>query len=156
MTNSPTASERDVVAKNRAARHDYEILEQFEAGLVLTGTEVKSIRDGRVNLGDAYGVVRNGELWLVNAHISQYGSGGYVNHEPTRTRKLLLHRREIRRLIGSLERQGLPLVPLEMYFLRGRAKVRHALARGKKLHDKRDDARRPEAEREMSRAFRRR
>jgi SsrA-binding protein len=156
MTNSPTASERDVVAKNRAARHDYEILEQFEAGLVLTGTEVKSIRNGRVNLGDAYGVVRNGELWLVNAHISQYGSGGYVNHEPTRTRKLLLHRREIRRLNGSVERQGLTLVPLEMYFLRGRAKVRLALARGKKLHDKRDDARRREAEREMSRAFRRR
>jgi SsrA-binding protein len=156
MTNSATASDRDVVAKNRAARHDYEILDQFEAGLVLTGTEVKSIREGRVNLGDAYGVVRNGELWLVNAHISPYGSGGYVNHEPTRTRKLLLHRREIRRLIGSVERQGLTLVPLEMFFLRGRAKVRLALARGKKLHDKRDDARRREAEREMSRAFRRR
>lgn len=151
-----TTSDRSVVARNRAARHDFEILDQFEAGLVLTGTEVKSLRDGRANLGDAYGVVRDGELWLMNAHISPYGSGGYVNHEPTRTRKLLLHRREIRRLIGSVERQGLTLVPLELYFVRGRAKVRMALARGKKLHDKRDTARRREADREIARAFRRR
>ena len=148
--------ERQSIARHRSARHDYEILETHEAGLVLTGTEVKSLRDGRANLVDAYGVVRNGEIWLLNAHISPYGSGGYINHEPTRSRKLLLHQREIRRLIGAVERQGLTLVPLELYFLRGRAKVRLALARGKKSHDKRDDLRRRDAEREMARAFRRR
>lgn len=148
--------ERQSIAKNRSARHDYEILDTFEAGLVLTGTEVKSLRDGKANLSDAYGVVRNGELWLLNAHIAPYGSGGYVNHDPTRSRKLLLHRREIRRLIGAVERQGLTLVPLELYFLRGKAKVRLALGRGKKLHDKRDAARRRDAERDIARAFRRR
>jgi SsrA-binding protein len=149
-------SDRQSIAKNRAARHEYEILDTFEAGLVLTGTEVKSLRDGRANITDAYGTVRNGELWLLNAHISPYGSGGYVNHEATRTRKLLLHQREIRRLIGAVERQGLTLVPLELYFLRGRAKVAIALVRGKKLHDKRDDARRRDAERDIARAFRKR
>jgi SsrA-binding protein len=149
-------SDRQSIAKNRAARHEYEILDTFEAGLVLTGTEVKSLREGRANITDAYGTVRNGELWLLNAHISPYGSGGYVNHEPTRTRKLLLHQREIRRLIGAVERQGLTLVPLELYFKRGRAKVAIALVRGKKLHDKRDDARRRDAERDIARAFRKR
>lgn len=149
-------SDRQSIAKNRAARHEYEILDTFEAGLVLTGTEVKSLREGRANITDAYGTVRNGELWLLNAHISPYGSGGYVNHEPTRTRKLLLHQREIRRLIGAVERQGLTLVPLELYFQRGRAKVAIALVRGKKLHDKRDDARRRDAERDIARAFRKR
>jgi SsrA-binding protein len=148
--------DRQSIAKNRAARHEYEILDTFEAGLVLTGTEVKSLREGRANITDAYGTVRNGELWLLNAHISPYGSGGYVNHEPTRTRKLLLHQREIRRLIGAVERQGLTLVPLELYFQRGRAKVAIALVRGKKLHDKRDDARRRDAERDIARAFRKR
>jgi len=149
-------NERQSIARNRAARHEYEILDTFEAGLVLTGTEVKSLRDGRANIGDAYGIVRGGELWLLNAHISPYGSGGYVNHEPTRSRKLLLHQREIRRLIGAVERQGLTLIPLELYFRRGRAKISLALARGKKLHDKRDDARRRDAERDMARAFRKR
>ena len=149
-------SDRQSIARNRSARHEYEILDTFEAGLVLTGTEVKSLREGRANIGDAYGTVRDGELWLLNAHISPYGSGGYVNHDPTRTRKLLLHQREIRRLIGAVERQGLTLIPLELYFLRGRAKVSLALGRGKKLHDKRDDARRRDAERDMARAFRRR
>lgn len=149
-------TERQSIARNRAARHEYEILDTFEAGLVLTGTEVKSLRDGRANIGDAYGVVRGGELWLLNAHISPYGSGGYVNHEPARSRKLLLHQREIRRLIGAVEREGLTLVPLELYFRGGRAKVSLALARGKKLHDKRDDARRRDAERDMARAFRKR
>lgn len=152
----PKESDRQSIAKNRAARHEYEILDTFEAGLVLTGTEVKSLREGRANITDAYGTVRNGELWLLNAHISPYGSGGYVNHEPTRTRKLLLHQREIRRLIGAVERQGLTLVPLELYFQRGRAKVAIALVRGKKLHDKRDDARRRDAERDIARAFRKR
>lgn len=156
MAASPDKDERQSVARNRAARHEYEILDSFEAGLVLTGTEVKALREGRANIADAYGVVRGGELWLINAHISPYGSGGYVNHEPTRSRKLLLHSREIRRLIGAVERQGLTLVPLDLYFRGGRAKVAMALARGKKLHDKRDDARRRDAERDMARAFRRR
>jgi SsrA-binding protein len=147
---------RQSISRNRTARHDYHILETFEAGLVLTGTEVKSLREGTANLSDAYGVVRGGEVWLLNAHIAPYAQGGYVNHEPTRSRKLLLHRREIRRLIGAVERQGLTLIPLELYFLRGRAKVSMALAKGKKTHDKREDARRRDAEREMARAFRRR
>jgi SsrA-binding protein len=149
-------SDKQSIARNRAARHEYEILDTFEAGLVLTGTEVKSLREGRANIGDAYGVVRGGELWLLNAHILPYGSGGYVNHDPTRSRKLLLHQREIRRLIGAVERQGLTLVPLELYFRGGRAKLSIALAKGKKLHDKRDDARRRDAERDIARAFRKR
>src|SRR5688572_13107247 len=149
-------SDRQSIAKNRAARHEYEILDTFEAGLVVTGTEVRSQREDRANITDAYGTVRNGELWLLSAHISPYGSGGYVNHEPARSRKLLLHQREIRRLIGAVERQGLTLVPLELYFRRGRAKISLALAKGKKLHDKRDDARRRDAERDMARAFRKR
>jgi SsrA-binding protein len=156
MRDTDTSAERQSIARNRSARHDYHVIEVFEAGIVLTGTEVKSLRDGKANLSDAYGVVRGGELWLLNLHIAPYGSGGYVNHEPTRSRKLLLHRREIRRLIGAVERQGLTLVPLELYFLRGRAKVAIALAKGKKLHDKRDDSRRRDAEREIARAFRRR
>ena len=149
-------SDRQSITRNRAARHEYEILDTFEAGLVLTGTEVKSLRDGRANLGDAYGVVKGGELWLLNAHISPYGSGGYVNHDPARSRKLLLHQREIRRLIGAVEREGLTLIPLELYFRRGLAKVSLALARGKKLHDKRDDARRRDAERDIARVIRKR
>ena len=156
MVDTRTEPERKSIAKNRSARHEYEILDTFEAGLVLTGTEVKSLRDGRANIGDAYGVVKGGELWLLNANISPYGSGGYVNHEPGRSRKLLLHQREIRRLIGAVEREGLTLIPLELYFRRGLAKVSLALARGKKLHDKRDDARRRDAERDIARAFRKR
>jgi SsrA-binding protein len=144
------------VARNKSARHDYHVLESYEAGVVLSGTEVKSLREGKANIGDAFGIVRGGEVFLVNAHIAPYGSSGYVTHEPTRTRKLLLHRREIRRLIGAVEREGLTLVPLELYFSDGRAKVAIALAKGKKLHDKRDDARRKDAEREIARAFRRR
>lgn len=156
MRDTDTSAERHSVARNRSARHDYHVLEVFEAGIVLTGTEVKSLREGKANLSDAYGVVRGGEVWLMNAHVAPYGSGGYVNHEPTRLRKLLLHKREIRRLIGAVERQGLTLVPLELYFQRGRAKVAIALAKGKKLHDKREDSRRRDAEREIARAFRRR
>jgi SsrA-binding protein len=151
-----TDSATESVAKNRAARHEYQILETWEAGIVLTGTEVKSLREGKVNIGDAYGTVRDGEVYLLNMNVSPYERGGYVNHEPTRSRKLLLHKREIRKLIGGVERQGLTLVPLEIYFKGGRAKVRLALAKGKKLHDKRDDARRRDAERDMARAMRRR
>ena len=144
------------IARNKRARHDYQLLETWEAGLVLTGTEVKSLRAGKANIGDAYGVVRDGEVYLLNLHIQTYEQGGYANHEPSRTRKLLLHRREIRRLIGAVERQGLTLVPLELYFNRGRAKVAIALARGKKLHDKRADERQREDQRDIARAMRKR
>jgi SsrA-binding protein len=142
------------VAKNRRARFDYHILETFEAGLVLRGTEVKSLRSGKANITDAYGIVRDGEVFLLNAYIQPYESRGYANHEPTGTRKLLLHRKEIRRLIGAVERQGLTLVPLELYFKNGVAKVALALAKGKKMHDKRDTERQRDAEREMARAGR--
>jgi SsrA-binding protein len=153
----PSESGKDEIksiARNKRARHDYHILETLEAGLVLVGTEVKSLRDGRANISDAYGIVRDGEPFLLNLHISPYERGGYSNHEPERTRKLLLHRKEIRRLIGATERQGLTLVPLELYFKNGVAKVALALAKGKKLHDKRDTERARDAEREMARAIR--
>ena len=142
------------IARNKRARHDYHILETWEAGLVLTGTEVKSLRDGRANISDAYGIIKDGEAFLLNLHISPYASRGYANHEPDRTRKLLLHRKEIRRLIGAVERQGLTLVPLELYFKNGVAKVALALGKGKKLHDKRDTERTRDAEREMARVAR--
>jgi SsrA-binding protein len=142
------------IAKNRRARHDYTILDSYEAGIVLTGSEVKSLRDGKANLSDAYGIVRDGEIYLINLHISPYERASYNNHEPTRTRKLLLHKREIGRLIGSIERQGLTLVPLELYFKRGIAKVAMALGKGKKLHDKREDAKARDADREIARAVR--
>jgi SsrA-binding protein len=145
-----------VVARNSKARHDYHILETWEAGLVLSGTEIKSVRAGKVSLAEAFGVVRRGELWLEGMNIAAYDSGGYVNHEPRRTRKLLLHVREIRRLIGAVEQQGLTLVPLDMHFTRGRAKVTLALARGKKLHDKRETLKRRIADREAARAMGRR
>ncbi|MBC7894822.1 MAG: SsrA-binding protein SmpB [Cytophagaceae bacterium] len=152
----PTEPKVESVAKNRQARHEYQVLDTWEAGIVLAGTEVKSMREGKVNITDAYGIVRDGEVYLLNMNISPYSRGGYVNHEPTRLRKLLLHQREIRRLIGGVERQGLTLVPLEVYFKNGRAKVRLALAKGKKLHDKREDSKKKDAERDMARAFRKR
>ena len=142
------------MARNKRARFDYHLLETFEAGLALTGTEVKSLRAGKASIADAYGIVRDGEVFLLNAHIQPYDRGGYVNHEPTRSRKLLLHRREIRRLIGAVERQGLTLIPLELYFRNGIAKVALALAKGKKLHDKRDTEKQRDAEREMARVSR--
>jgi SsrA-binding protein len=143
------------VARNKRARHDYHILETWEAGVVLSGTEVKSLRQGKANLTDAYATVRDGEVFLLNLHISPYEQGNQFNHEPTRTRKLLLHRKEIRRLIGGVERQGLTLVPLELFFNpRGKAKITLALAKGKKQHDKRADEKRREDEREMARAAR--
>jgi SsrA-binding protein len=147
---------QEIVARNKRARHDYHILETWEAGIVLTGTEVKSLRAGAANISDAYAIVTDGEIFLLNAHIAPYHQGNQFNHEPLRTRKLLLHRREIRKLIGGVERQGLTLVPLDVHFRRGRAKVTLALARGKKVHDKRADLRRREDEREMARAIKRR
>jgi SsrA-binding protein len=142
------------IAKNRRARHDYTILTTYEAGIVLTGSEVKSLRDGKANVSDAYGIVRDGEIFLINLHISAYERASYNNHEPTRTRKLLLHKREIGRLIGGIEREGLTLVPLELYFKRGIAKVALALGKGKKAHDKREDAKAKDADREIARVFR--
>jgi SsrA-binding protein len=153
-TQESSQQEHISIARNKRARFDYHLIETFEAGVALTGTEVKSLRTGQANIGDAYGVVRNGEVFLLNAHIPPYEQGGYVNHEPTRTRKLLLHRKEIRRLIGAVEREGLTLIPLELYFKRGVAKVAMALGKGKKQHDKRDTERKRDAEREMARVGR--
>jgi len=129
------------VAVNRQAFHNYEILERLEAGIVLTGTEIKSAREGRVNLKDAYGLVKSGEVWLLNCHISPYSHGNYANHDPLRTRKLLLNRSEIRKLIGRTTEKGLTLVPLRVYLKDGRLKCELALAKGRKLHDKREVSR---------------
>ena len=136
------------VAENRKAFHDYHLLETFEAGLVLLGTEVKAIREGRVNLRDSYARVENGEVWLLNVHISPYSHRGYAQHAELRQRKLLLHRHEIRKLVGRTAEKGLTLVPLEVYFNKGRVKVLLALAKGKQLHDKRETIRRREVDRE--------
>ncbi|SRR5581483_1837351 len=142
------------IATNRRARHEYEILETVEAGLVLRGTEVKSLRAGQVNFKDGYATVRNGEAWLVGCHISPYSHGTDANHDPQRDRKLLLHGREIARLAGKIAERGLTLVPLRIYFKGGRAKLELGLARGKKLHDKRSALREREVRREMDRAVR--
>ncbi len=136
------------IATNRRARHDFHIEEAFEAGIALTGSEVKTLRDGKASLQDAYALVRDGEVFLVGAHIPPYPQASLQNHEPTRTRKLLLHRHEIRRLIGKTAEKGLTLVPLEVYFKKGRLKVLLALAKGKQAHDKRETIRRREVERE--------
>jgi SsrA-binding protein len=150
----PDSDSDAIIARNKRARHDYHLLETWETGIVLTGTEIKSLRAGKANITDAYAVVSAGEVFLLNAHIAPYDQGNQFNHEPTRTRKLLLHKREVRKLIGAVERQGLTLVPLDLHFRRGKAKVSLALGKGKKLHDKREDARRREDEREMARAAR--
>jgi len=143
-----------VLSDNRKARFLYDILETYEAGLQLMGTEVKSIRAGKVNLQDGYALIRNGEAWLINVHISPYTSSSlYFNHDPRRTRKLLLHRQEIRKLIGKVEQQGLTLVPLKLYLKRGLVKVSIGLAKGKKLHDKREDLKRRQDQREIQRAM---
>ena len=143
-----------VISDNRQARYLYEILETFEAGIELVGTEVKSIRAGKVNLRDGYALIRNGEALLINVHISPYqASGQYFNHDPRRTRKLLLHRREISKLVGKLEQQGLTLVPLKMYFKGSWVKVSLGLGKGKKLHDKRETLKRRQDQREMERAM---
>jgi SsrA-binding protein len=144
------------IARNRRARFDYEILDTWEAGIVLAGTEVKSLRNGKANVSDAYAIVKDGELWLLNLHIAPYEQGNRFNHEATRTRKLLLHSREIKRLIGAVERQGLTVVALEIYFRKGRAKVRIGLARGKKMHDKRAAMKEKDDVREMARAVKNR
>lgn len=142
------------VCQNRKARYDYHILETYEAGMVLKGTEVKSLRAGRANLKDSYARIHNSELWLENMHISPYEQGNRFNHDPTRARKLLMHRAEIMRLWGKTREKGLSLVPLRVYFRDGRAKVELALAKGKKLYDKRDDIAKRDAEREIARVAR--
>jgi len=141
------------VARNPKARHDYFILETIEAGLVLRGTEVKSLRAGKASIKEAWALVKQGELWLEGMNITPYEQGNRWNHQPLRTRKLLLHRREIERLIGALEREGRTLVPLELYFLNGKAKVALGLAKGKQAHDKRESLKQRIADREMSRAL---
>jgi SsrA-binding protein len=137
-----------VITDNRKARHDYHLLETFEAGLALSGTEVKAMREGRVNLRDSYCRLEGGEAWLVGAHVGQYSHSGYGVHDPVRPRKLLLHRTELNKLIGKTTERGLTVVPLRLYFKKNRVKLSIALARGKKTFDKRETIRRREAERE--------
>jgi SsrA-binding protein len=139
---------RRVIADNRKARHDYHILETWEAGVALLGTEVKAIREGRVNLRDSYARVERSEIWMLNVHISPYSHRGYAQHAELRQRKLLLHRHEIRKLVGRTAEKGFTLVPLEMYLKNGRVKVLLALAKGKQLHDKRETIKRREVDRE--------
>jgi SsrA-binding protein len=144
------------IAENRRARHDYHLLDRYEAGLQLTGTEVKSLRDRRVTLAQSYADLRDGEVWLIGAHIDEYTQGNVANHEPDRDRKLLLHRREIESLIGLVQEKGLTLVPTRMYFKNGRAKLELAVARGKEQRDKRRDIAKRDAQRDIDRALRRR
>ncbi|MCB2225959.1 MAG: SsrA-binding protein SmpB [Desulfarculaceae bacterium] len=144
-----------IIARNKKARFDYELSDRFEAGLVLTGTEVKSLRMGKASLGEAYARIKNGEVWLVGCQIQPYPFAYYDNHDPTRPRKLLLHKREIKRLTGKLAEQGYSLIPVAMYFKRGRAKLELALAKGKKRHDKRAAIKKREQDREMARALKR-
>ncbi len=146
-------AEEKVVCVNRKARHDYFIEETYEAGLVLLGSEVKSLREGKANLKDSYARILKGEAFLLNAHVSPYPGANRFNHEPTRTRKLLLHRREIQRLTGKVNERGLTLIPLRLYFKEGKAKVELGLARGKKLYDKRETLRRKVARREVERSL---
>jgi SsrA-binding protein len=148
-----TTSGEKLVASNRKAFHDYFILDRLEAGIVLLGTEVKSIREGRINLKDSYAGVRDGEAFLMNCHISPYSHGNRENHDPTRTRKLLLHCKEIRKLIGKTQEKGLTLVPLRVYLTRGRVKVELGVARGKREYDKRETERRKEVDRETRAAM---
>jgi SsrA-binding protein len=147
----PKERGRKVIVSNRRARHDYSILDTYEAGLVLVGTEVKSLREGKASLADAFATVDDGEVWLRNVHIPEYVQGTWTNHTPRRTRKLLLHRGEIEKLIGKTKESGLSLVPLSMYFKDGKVKVEVALAKGKKSWDKRQDLAKRDAQREVAR-----
>ena len=147
-----TEGEKDV-ATNRKAFHDYHILDRYEAGIALTGPEVKSLREGRANLRDSYASVREGELYLLHCHISPYSHGNRENPDPTRSRKLLLHKAEINKLVGKTVEKGLTLVPLRVYFKGGRAKVEIALVKGKKLYDKRETEKRKESDRELAKVM---
>jgi SsrA-binding protein len=152
----PREEGRKLIAQNRKARHDYFVEDTYEAGLVLTGTEVKSLRAGRASLVDGYAVIRDGEVWLEGVHIPEYTEGTWTNHEPRRQRKLLLHKGEIAKLIGKTKEGGLTLVPLQLYFRDGKAKVQLALARGKRAYDKRQALAKRDADREITRALGRR
>jgi SsrA-binding protein len=152
----PREKGRTLVAQNRRARHDYHIEDTFEAGLVLTGTEVKSLREGRASLVDGYAAVKDGEVWLHNVHIPEYTQGTWTNHEPRRTRKLLLHRDQIRKLNAKTQESGLTVIPLALYFKDGYAKVEIGVARGKKSYDKRHSIAEREAKRDAARAMARR
>ena len=149
-------SEDKIFHSNRKAAHDYHLLDRYEAGLVLQGTEVKAIRNGNVNLKDSFAQIRNGEAWLINCHISPYEYGNRQNHDPLRSRKLLLHQQEIRKLIGKVEEKGLTLIPTKIYLKKGRIKCEVALAKGKKLYDKRETERRKEADRDARKAIKQR
>jgi SsrA-binding protein len=149
----PTAAGQRDAAVNRIASHNYFLLEKFETGIVLTGTEVKSVRAGHANLKDSYGLVKDGELWLLNAHIGPYEHGNIFNHAPLRTRKLLVHKDEVRKLIGKTQQKGLTLVPTRLYFKNGKVKVELALAKGKQLWDKRETERRRTADKEAREAI---
>lgn len=148
----PVASGERDASQNRAASHNYFLIETFEAGIALRGTEVKSVRGGRAQLKDAYGLVKDGELWLINAHIGPYEHGNIFNHEPLRTRKLLVHRNELYKLIGKTQQKGLTLIPTRLYFKNGRVKVEMALAKGKQTWDKRETERRKTADKEAREA----
>lgn len=143
----------NLVAQNRKARHDYTVLSTIEAGLVLTGTEIKSVRAHRVTLKDGYAQVRNGEAWLMNVHIAEYDQGNIYNHDPLRNRKLLLHKKEIRRLTGELSKQGIAFIPLKMYIKHGYAKVLMGVAQGKHQYDKREAIKKRDADRQIARVM---
>ena len=145
-----------LITDNRKARHEYHLLERYEAGIALTGSEVKSLRDGRAHLQRAYGDIRDGEVWLVGAHISTYDQAGIQNHDPDRDRKLLLHRREIDNLTGKVQERGFTLVPTKLYFKNGRAKVELALAKGKDVRDRRREISKRESDRQIERALKQR
>lgn len=151
--NTQPAEQVEPVCSNRKARHRYDLLDTLECGVVLTGSEVKSLRDGKVSLDEAYARVRDGELWLIGCDIAVYPQANLMNHEPKRTRKLLLHRRELRKFADTADHKGLTLVPLSMYFRRGLAKVEIAIGKGKKLHDKRETMKKTEAKKDIRRAM---
>ena len=145
------AEKQKLICQNKKAFHNYFIEETYQTGISLLGSEVKSLRDGKANLGDSYGDIKRGEVFLVDAHIGAYPQANRLNHDPLRTRKLLLHKREIRRLIGKVEQRGYTLIPIKLYFLAGKVKVDLALAKGKKLYDKRETLKKKDMEREMER-----
>ena len=156
MSTATTTRANRTIAENRKARHDFFVEETYEAGVALTGTEIKSLRAGKVNLRDSYAQVKDSEMWLFNVHIAPYDQAGYATHDPTRPRKLLLHRKEINRLAGAITEKGLTIVPLRVYLKNNRAKVEIALARGKKLYDKREAIAERDSRRDVERALRER
>jgi SsrA-binding protein len=153
MARNQPQSDEKVICRNRRAFHEYEVFDRLECGLVLTGTEVKSLRDGHANLEDAYAKIEDGEVWLIGSDIPEYAMGNRMNHKPKRPRKLLLHRREIGRFAGKASQRGYTLVPLRLYFKNGRAKVELAVCRGKQTHDKRQDLKKKDADREIRRTM---